>query len=177
MKLFWETKNFHHNDRQCPFKSSFSKFYSCYNDIVCDYEVSLAYTLYAEWFVSWSLLVCHFRWLWWQVIPYTYFRLRVWPVSRGYAYSSTTLLLDSPVARYFGTCFRLWIWIEVNFVNLSQNKGLSPSGIALSFGGFGSISWYSILFSSDGSFSIHIFFGLQWRELSCWNGHLVHQNC
>jgi hypothetical protein len=32
---------------------------------------------------------------------------------------------------------------KVNFVNSSQNEGLSPSGIALSFDGFGSISWHS----------------------------------
>jgi hypothetical protein len=30
---------------------------------------------------------------------------------------------------------------KVNFINSSQNEGLSPSGIALSFDGFGSISW------------------------------------
>jgi hypothetical protein len=29
---------------------------------------------------------------------------------------------------------------KVDFTNSSQNKGLSPSGIALSFDGFGSIS-------------------------------------
>jgi hypothetical protein len=40
---------------------------------------------------------------------------------------------------------------KVNFVNSSQNKGLSPSGIALSFDGFGSISWHFVWFSSDGS--------------------------
>jgi hypothetical protein len=34
--------------------------------------------------------------------------------------------------------------IKVNFMNSSQNEGLSPSGIALSFDGFGSISWHSI---------------------------------
>jgi hypothetical protein len=28
--------------------------------------------------------------------------------------------------------------------NSSQNEGLSPSGIALSFEGFGSILWYSV---------------------------------
>jgi hypothetical protein len=32
------------------------------------------------------------------------------------------------------------------FSNSSQNKGLSPSCIALSFNGFGSISWHSIWF-------------------------------
>jgi hypothetical protein len=57
--------------------------------------------------------------------------------------------LYSPVAKYFGTCFKIRIWIElsrkkVNFVNSSQNEGLSPSGIALSFDGFGSISWHSV---------------------------------
>jgi hypothetical protein len=41
---------------------------------------------------------------------------------------------------------------EVNFVNSSQNEGLSPSGIALSFHGFGSIHG-TVWFSSDGSFS------------------------
>jgi hypothetical protein len=46
---------------------------------------------------------------------------------------------------------------KVNFVNSSQNEGLSPSGIALSFDGFGSISWHSVWFLSDSSFSFHIF--------------------
>jgi hypothetical protein len=47
---------------------------------------------------------------------------------------------------------------KVNFINSSQNKGLSPSGIALSFDGFGPISWHSFWFSSDGYFSFQIFF-------------------
>jgi hypothetical protein len=47
--------------------------------------------------------------------------------------------------------------IKVNFVNSSQNEGLSSSGIALSFVRFGSISWHSVWFSSDGSFSFHMF--------------------
>jgi hypothetical protein len=33
---------------------------------------------------------------------------------------------------------------KVNFINSTQNKGLSPSRIALSFDGFGSISWHSL---------------------------------
>jgi hypothetical protein len=33
---------------------------------------------------------------------------------------------------------------KINWINLSQNEGLSPSYIALSFDGFGSISWHSI---------------------------------
>jgi hypothetical protein len=45
-----------------------------------------------------------------------------------------------------------------NFVNSSQHEGLSFSGIALSFDGFGSISCHSVWFSTDGSFSFHIFF-------------------
>ena len=35
---------------------------------------------------------------------------------------------------------------EINFINSSRNEGLSPSCIALSFDGFGSISWHSIWF-------------------------------
>jgi hypothetical protein len=55
---------------------------------------------------------------------------------------------------------------KVNFVNSSQNEGLSPSGIALSFGEFGSILWHSVWFSSDGSFSFRIsnFFDLSITE-------------
>jgi hypothetical protein len=33
---------------------------------------------------------------------------------------------------------------KVNFKNSSPNEGLSPSCIALSFNGFGLISWHSI---------------------------------
>jgi hypothetical protein len=46
---------------------------------------------------------------------------------------------------------------KVNFVNASQNKGLSAFGIALSFDEFGSISWHSFWFSCDGSYSFHFF--------------------
>jgi hypothetical protein len=68
---------------------------------------------------------------------------------------------------------------KVNFINSSQNEGLSPSCIALSFGGFGSISGHFayvltvftiisdfILFRSD-----H-----HWRDFISRNAHLVHQN-
>jgi hypothetical protein len=97
--------------------------------------------------------------------------------------------LYRPVAKYFGTSFKRQMWIElsrnkVNFVNSSQNKGLSPSGIALSFNGFGSISLHSVWFSSEGSFSFHFFSDFQlfrpmhhWKYLSSRNAHLVHQNC
>jgi hypothetical protein len=37
------------------------------------------------------------------------------------------------------------------FINSSQNEGLPPSGIALSFNGFGSISWYNIVGFFSGS--------------------------
>jgi hypothetical protein len=37
---------------------------------------------------------------------------------------------------------------KVNFINSSQNEGLSPSGIALSFDGFGLISWTVFGFSA-----------------------------
>jgi hypothetical protein len=61
--------------------------------------------------------------------------------------------------------------IKVNFINSSQNEGLSPSGIALSFDGFGSISWivlgwfFSRLFYSfHNCFRISNFFGLSTTE-------------
>ena len=47
---------------------------------------------------------------------------------------------------------------KVNLVNSSQNEGLPPSVIDLSFDVFGSILWHSVWFSFDGSFSFHIFF-------------------
>jgi hypothetical protein len=54
---------------------------------------------------------------------------------------------------------------KVNFVNSSQNERLSPSGIALSVGGFGSISWHSVCFQPTAFlvftfFLISNFFGL-----------------
>jgi hypothetical protein len=46
-----------------------------------------------------------------------------------------------------------------NFINSSQNEGLSPSYISLSFDGFGSISWHSVLvFRLSNSFYILIGF-------------------
>jgi hypothetical protein len=55
---------------------------------------------------------------------------------------------------------------KTNFINSSQNEGLSPSHIALSFDGFGSISWHNIwLFRFF--YSFHIFFSdfqLFWPE-------------
>jgi hypothetical protein len=53
---------------------------------------------------------------------------------------------------------------NVNFINSSQNEGLSPSCIALSFDVFGSISWtlfgFFGLFYSFHNFSDFNFFGL-----------------
>jgi hypothetical protein len=69
--------------------------------------------------------------------------------------------LYSPIAKYFGICFKIRIRIKVNFMNSFQNEGLSPSGIALFFDGFGSVLWHSVLFLSDSSFRFHIFFGFQ----------------
>ena len=44
---------------------------------------------------------------------------------------------------------------KVNFINSSRNEGLSPSCTALSFDGFGSISWHSIwVFGSFTLFTI-----------------------
>jgi hypothetical protein len=61
-----------------------------------------------------------------------------------------------------GTCFKIRIWIEllkkVNFINSSQNERLSPSGLALSFDKFDSISWQSLSFSSNSSFTVFVFF-------------------
>jgi hypothetical protein len=68
---------------------------------------------------------------------------------------------------------------KVNFINSAQYEGLSPSCIALSFDGFGSISWHSIWVLSALS---QFFFGFptfrpehHWRDLISWNVHLVHQ--
>jgi hypothetical protein len=68
---------------------------------------------------------------------------------------------------------------NVNFINSSQNEGLSPSCKTLSFDGFGSISWHSIwLFWL--LYSFHNFFfrfpTYHWRDLISENVHLVHQN-
>jgi hypothetical protein len=67
--------------------------------------------------------------------------------------------------------------------NSSQNEGLSPSCIALSFDGFGSISWHSIcFFSAFVQFSQFFSSDFQlfrpeyhWGDLSNRNAHLVHQ--
>jgi hypothetical protein len=71
----------------------------------------------------------------------------------------------------------------LNFINSSQNVGLSPSCIALSFDRFGSISWHSIwvffrLFYSFHNFSdfLHFRSEYHWRDLISRNAHLVHQN-
>jgi hypothetical protein len=57
---------------------------------------------------------------------------------------------------------------KVNFINSSQNEGLPPSCIALSYYGFGAISWHSIWmgFFSRLLYSFHIsnFFGLSTTE-------------
>jgi hypothetical protein len=45
---------------------------------------------------------------------------------------------------------------KVNFINSSQNEGLSPSCIALSFDGFDSISW--TVFGFFGSFTVFTIF-------------------
>jgi hypothetical protein len=62
------------------------------------------------------------------------------------------------------------------------SEGLSPSYIALSFDGFGSISWHSICFSALLQFSQFFSLDFQlfwpeyyWRDLIGRNVHLVHQ--
>jgi hypothetical protein len=72
------------------------------------------------------------------------------------------------------------------FINSSQNEGLSPSCIALSFNRFGSISWHSICFFFSALVHFWRFFlfshfqlfraGYHWKDLSSRNAHLVHQN-
>jgi hypothetical protein len=78
------------------------------------------------------------------------------------------------VLPYIRFVFGFWIMIEyllknlkmnktvkekVNFMNSSQNEGSSPSCIALSFDGFGSMSWHSVWFSRL-FYSFHnLFFG------------------
>jgi hypothetical protein len=59
---------------------------------------------------------------------------------------------------------------KVYFINSSQNEGLTPSFIAPSFDGFGSISWLFVWFISDLSqfshyFLISNFFGLSITSL------------
>jgi hypothetical protein len=53
-------------------------------------------------------------------------------------------------------------------MNSSQNKGLSPSRIALSFDGFDSISWHSLWFSSDSSFTVFRVFFFGFPTFSTW---------
>jgi hypothetical protein len=68
---------------------------------------------------------------------------------------------------------RIWTKLsrkKVNFINSSENEGLSPSCIALFYDGFGSLSWHSIwffrLFYSFHNFLLRIsnFFGLSTTE-------------
>jgi hypothetical protein len=69
---------------------------------------------------------------------------------------------------------------KVNFINSTQNEGLSPSCIALSFDGFGSISWHPIWVLSALSHFFSRFPTFRpehhWRDLIRRNAHLVYQN-
>jgi hypothetical protein len=69
---------------------------------------------------------------------------------------------------------------KVNFIHSTQNEGLSPSCIALSFDGFGSISWHSIWVLSALSYFFSGFPTFRhehhWRDFISRNVHLVHQN-
>jgi hypothetical protein len=96
--------------------------------------------------------------------------------------------LYSPVAKYFGTCLKYEYELncrEKSKRNLSKNKELSPSCIALSFNGFGSNSLHFVwCFGSFNSFffffTIYSDFQLQpehhWRDFISRNAHTVHQN-
>jgi hypothetical protein len=62
---------------------------------------------------------------------------------------------------------------NANFINSSQNDELFPSCIALSFDGFGSISWYAVCFSAllrfHNLFGIPTFFCFSWESLKGFN--------
>jgi hypothetical protein len=68
-------------------------------------------------------------------------------------------------------------------ISFQNDYVINPSYIALSFDGFGSISWHSIWFFRL-LYSFHNFFSdfqlfwpeYHWRDLSSRNAHLVHQN-
>jgi hypothetical protein len=70
---------------------------------------------------------------------------------------------------------------KANFINSCKNEGLSPSSIALSFDGFSSILWLSVLVFIGYFTVITFFFGFptfsvehHWRDLISRNPHLVH---
>ena len=79
--------------------------------------------------------------------------------TRGYGGSSLTRILTGMrdasgnclpcYIRIVGNCLlkiRIWVKLlrkKVNFINSTRNEGLSPSCTALSFDGFGWISWHS----------------------------------
>jgi hypothetical protein len=63
----------------------------------------------------------------------------------------------------FNDSFISVIFKKVNFINSSQNEGLSPSGITLSFYGFDSTSWHSFFWLF---YSFHNLLGLQ--TFSAW---------
>jgi hypothetical protein len=86
-------------------------------------------------------------------------------------------------------CLSWWIFsVTLNhfiFDSNIYNEGLSPSCTALSFDGFGSISWHSIWFLAFFFLQLHnfIFSDFQlfrpeyhWRDFINRNAHLVHQN-
>jgi hypothetical protein len=80
----------------------------------------------------------------------------------------------SPVAMYFGTWLEIRKWMKLknnlSFMNSFQNEKLSLLCIALSFNGFGSISWHNICFFRllysvhNFIFRISNFFGLSTTE-------------
>jgi hypothetical protein len=61
----------------------------------------------------------------------------------GYLKMFSTTLLPCYI-RIVGNCFlKKNVKKKVNFINSSRNEGLSSPCTALSFKGFGSISWHS----------------------------------
>jgi hypothetical protein len=97
---------------------------------------------------------------------------RVWLYLRQGAILSA-LLLKGHGHRFSGNCFYSLQCIINVFPIIRQNAHVM----------WPVKRWFR--FSSDGSFSFHIFFPdvqffrpeHHWRDLSIWNVHLVHQNC
>jgi hypothetical protein len=80
--------------------------------------------------------------------------------------------LHSPVAKYFGTCLKIRMYIKLSskkskFHKIISKRRISPSCIALSFDGFGSISWHIIWFYRL-FYTFHNFFFFGFPTFSAW---------
>jgi hypothetical protein len=87
-----------------------------------------AHLVHQNWYrISYALKPLGRGLCWWTVSP------------RGSLQLSASVLLEN-------TNMNSTVRKKVNFINSSQNDGLSPSCIALSSDGFDSISWHSVWF-------------------------------